>query len=456
MHVHDSARGNPWLWPLALSIITLLAFALRWYYVSTAVVLNPVRGDAIQYYSYAWNLLHHGIFAKDAPGALAITPDDYRDPGYPAFLALWMRALGNGAAWYAGVLIGQAALGALTVTLAMQLGRHWLSPRWTIGAGLLMAVWPHSISINGYLLSETLFGFLCALAVLLCARACQLKSPGWAAMTGTVFGAAALTNAILLPFGLLLAGFLGWRKLAPTRVCVALTVGALLLPGAWAIRNMQISTPESGTSSTDRALQNLVQGSWPDYHSAWRASVLGDEAAQSKAHQTLHAIDLEYTNLRESPIAGASMILRRLWQHPLNTAVWYLGRKPAQLWGWDIQIGQGDIYVYPTKNAPFQIRRPWIALEVICHALNPILLLLALVGMFSAWRRKREGGTANERTALVVVICLLAFVTLVYSLLQAEPRYSTPFRAFELLLAITAIAKIVTRLSDRRRLQSEA
>jgi 4-amino-4-deoxy-L-arabinose transferase-like glycosyltransferase len=447
-----STSRNRWRWPLALFSLTLFALALRWYYASTAVVLNPVRGDAVQYYSYAWNLVHHGIFSKDAPGSSVIHPDSYRDPGYPLFLALWMKALGSASAWYASVLLCQALLGALTVTLATQLGRYWLSPRWAMCAGLLMAVWPHSIAINGYLLTETLFGFLSTLAMLLCARAYQLKSVGWAATSGLAFGAAALTNAILLPFGILLAGFLGWRKLAPSRVCIALAMGALLLPGAWAIRNGQVSTPVSGTSSTDRALQNLVQGSWPDYHSAWRASVLGDDAAQAKARQTLQAIDLEYSHLRKSPMSGAGDILQRLWEHPVATAIWYLGQKPAQLWGWDIQIGQGDIYVYPTKNAPFQISRPWILLEVVCHALNPILLLLAFAGVFYAWPRKRiwPTGTANELDALVAVVCLLAFVTLVYSLLQSEPRYSIPFRAFELLLSITTVAKFVSWLSDRR------
>ena len=34
-------------------------------------------------------------------------------------------------------------------------------------AGFLMAVWPHNVAIDGYLLSETLFGFLCALGLFL-------------------------------------------------------------------------------------------------------------------------------------------------------------------------------------------------------------------------------------------------------------------------------------------------
>ena len=113
----DPTSSNRWFWPLALFAITLLALVLRVYYVRTAVVDHPVRGDATQYYAYAWNLSQHGVFAKDAPGAATITPDNYRDPGYPLFLSVWMKALGSADAWYAAVLLCQALLGALAVIL---------------------------------------------------------------------------------------------------------------------------------------------------------------------------------------------------------------------------------------------------------------------------------------------------------------------------------------------------
>lgn len=445
-----------WHWLLALLAITVLALALRWYYVSTAVVLNPVRGDATQYFAYAWNLAHHGVFAKDAMNAAILHPDNYRDPGYPIFLALWMKMLGAGDAWYVAVLLCQALLGALTVALAVQLGKHWLSTRWAIASGLLMAVWPHSITINGYLLTETLFGFLCALGLLLFARACLHGSIWRATIAGLVIGAAALTNAVLLPFAILLAGFLAWRKLAPRKICVALAVGALLLPGAWAIRNTQIAAPTAGNSSKDRALQNFVQGAWPNFHDAYRNSVFGDAPTQASARNTLHAVDEEYAALSDSPASGAKAIMQRFNQHPWRYAAWYLLEKPQELWGWSVVIGQGDIYVYPTRNAPFQISPPWIALAAICHALNLLLMLLALASLPVAWlRRPSSHGQGNQagRTSLVSVICLLAFVTLVYTTLQAEPRYSIPFRSFEMLLAVTTLCWITTWVRDKRAIE---
>ncbi len=446
---HDRMQG--WFILLAL---TVLAFGLRWYYVDNAIVLNPVRGDATQYYAYALNLVNHGVFSKDLPDAGIVHPDNYRDPGYPVFLALWMKWLGAGEAWYAAVLMSQALLGALTVTLATQLGRHWLPLRWAAAAGVLMALWPHSITINGYLLSETLFGFLLAVGMLAGASAMQRHSTWRAAVAGLMLGAAALTNAMLLPFGILLAAVLAWRKLASRKLCVALAIGALALPGAWAVRNAAMVVPVAGNSSTDRALLNFAQGSRPEFQSAWRDSVLGDDVAQANAKITFQAVNEDYRMMRTSPLHGVASITQRFLRHPLQYARWYLVDKPALLWGWSIEIGQGDIFVYPTKNAPFQIQPVWIALAAICHAFNPVLMILALASLFFAWSprlRMMSQEWPTSRTALVAVICLAAFVTLVYSTLQAEPRYSIPFRPFEILLAMTSLCGSVAWWKTRKR-----
>lgn len=448
MTTSDDGQIKHWHGWLVLFAIFLFAFGLRWYYVSHALVLDPIRGDATQYYAYALNLSNHGIFSKDLPGATFVHPDNYRDPGYPAFLALWMKLLGAGDAWYAAVLLSQALLGALAVTFATQLGRYWLPLGWAAAAGVVMALWPHSITINGYVLSETLFGFLTVLGILGGARAFQLGSTRLAVMAGLTLGAAALTNAILLPFGILLAALLAWRRLSPRKLCVALAMGSLFLPCAWAARNAMVVVPVAGTSSTDRALLNLAQGSRPEFQAAWRDSVLGDDDAKAKASIVFQHVDADYAQLRSSPLRGVTIMLRRFSQHPLQIARWYLIEKPALLWGWSIEIGQGDIFVFPTRNAPFQIQPTWIALAAICSAANITLMLLALAGVLLArWLpldRPRAKPHPASRAALVTTASLVAFVTLVYSTLQAEPRYSIPFRSFEILLALTALYAAAT------------
>jgi hypothetical protein len=198
------------LWWAALIVIGLVAFALRWYYDSHAIIDRPVRGDAVQYYTYAWNMVHHGVFSRSLPGSASVVADNFRDPGYPAFLAFWMAIRGDYPGAYWPTLLSQAVLGALTVVLLMAAARRWLPDRWLIGAGLLMAVWPHSVTITSYLLSETLLGFLCALGFFLLTQAFRHGKHWLALLTGVVFGMAALTNAVVLPFVPILCLLLWW------------------------------------------------------------------------------------------------------------------------------------------------------------------------------------------------------------------------------------------------------
>ncbi len=437
-----------WVWVLAVIIVTLLALGLRWYYVSTAWVINPIRADAAQYYAHAWNLVLHGVFSGSKPGAATVIADNYRDPGYPLLLAFWMKIFSNQALWYAAVLLSQAVLGALTVTWAMLLGRRWLDWRWATAAGVLIAVWPHNIAIASNLLSETLFGFLCALAMLLAARASDRSSTGWAVVAGLAFGAAALTNAILLPFGVLLALYLAWRRLVPRRVWIGLLVGALLLPGGWAIRNAQLPAQSGAQTSTDRALQNLVQGSWPTYHAAYALLAHGDQ----RGAPTFRAIDHEYQLLRHSPGAGARAILHRMAQHPLRYLAWYTLEKPAALWGWSIAVGQNDIYVYAVRYSPFDSNPVMRALAAVCHTINPLLAVLALgcVVIVLVRHRRPLPHSAHGKVALESVLLLLVYVTVVYSILQTDPRYAIAFRAFEILLAMTSCAVLIKRILEFR------
>ncbi|WP_458071596.1 glycosyltransferase family 39 protein [Rhodanobacter sp. BL-MT-08] len=438
-----SNNTQSWRWTISLFCLTFLALIVRWYYVSTALVIHPVRGDATQYVSYAWNLLTHGTFAKDLPGSASITADNYRDPGYPLFLALLMKAFGTEDIWYASVLLCQALLGALTVALSTQLGKFWLASRWALLAGILMAVWPHSVSITGVLLSETLLSFLCAAALLAFAIACRRGSYYWAFSSGLIFGAAALTNSVLVPFGVVLAALFAWRRLAARPLCAALAIGALLLPGCWALRNSQLP-PASVDSSRDRALLNFAQGELPNYHQAYRDSFFGNAVQKKHASATLSAVDAQYALLRKSLPDGLGAFLGEVEKQPASYAFWYLVEKPHELWDWNIVFGQGDIYVYPTVNSPFKTFRLWIALEAVCQSLNPLMTLLGAAGLLSLalsshfrhWASPARHGLAP----LIAVAFLLAFATTVYCVLQEEPRYSIPYRPFEILMAFTAIA----------------
>jgi len=417
-------------WWLAMAAIGLCALLIRVYYISHAAVDHPIRGDATQYFAYAWNLAHHGIFSKAQPGSAVILPDSFRDPGYPVFLALWMNVSEDGLSWYWHVLMSQGLLGALTVVLLTNAARGWLPDRWLVATGLLMAVWPHGVSINGYLLSETLYGFLCALAFSLLVIAVRRTSIGWIAAAGGIFSLAALTNAVLLPFAPLLAIYLAIRRRAPRRLIVTLAVSALLIPACWSVRNMQL--PPSASSS-GRAMTNLVQGSWPEYHPSYRAMANGSLEGLRTYRAIQHEADIAIAN----PAEGLSRMKARMAAAPMHYLAWYLS-KPALLWDWGIRIGEGDIYVYPTHSSPFLQNPVLRALASLCWGINPLLMLLAFIGCLSLlWPNARKT-SASEAAGL-----LLLYVTFVHSVLQAEPRYSIPYRGFEILVASIGLQQMV-------------
>lgn len=411
----------------------LAALAMRWYYVTHAQVLQPldlpnVRADAVDYYRYAWNLVHHSTFANDLPGAPGVHPNSFRDPGYPVFLALWMTVTSNYDTWYAGVLVTQALLGALTVSFLVLAIRARVPNVALAVAALLMAIWPHSVAMSSFVLSENLLAFLCATALLLLRRATDTSSPAAFLAAGAVFSLAALTNAALLPIALIIALALLLRRLGHRRALAMLALASLVLPAIWFIRNV---TTEPGDGAAQRASMNLVQGSWPTYHTAYQLAMRGD----AEGLRTSAAIDSEIASFRQGTRAGMTTLCTRMCAAPLTYLSWYL-EKPALLWGWDIRIGQGDVYVYPTRNSPFKTVALWRAIEAFCFVLNPLLMLGAAAGALIAIVRR-----STSSIALAMAVLALS-ITAIYAVLQSEPRYSVAFRGVEIALAAMGITAV--------------
>ena len=446
---------------VAVAGVVAIALFLRWYYVVTAMVVNPMRGDAVQYYSYAWNLLNHHVFSMANPGAELVPPDSYRAPGYPLLLAAWMALVDDFDLWFAVVVLTQCVLGALTAGMTVLLARFWLPLGWSVLAGLLAAVWPHSITVTGYLLSETLFGFLALLSILLYGLMLKRGSPAVAASAGLCLGVATLVNPTLLPMVLLLPLVALWRGDAVKRSLLTFALCAALLPAAWEARNAML--PTSASASRDRALQTLVIGSWPGFTAAWRESaglepntardipVSEREARVSSGKQKLQVVEQEQQVMLRSPGAGLAMLGNRFAASPLTYLKWYLIQKPSSFWGWDIQIGQGEIYIFPTMNSPLENVPALRALVSACHGMNVLLGIAAMiVALISIVRRRMPAiATAPGAGVVSVVGWLLVGVTTIHTLLQAEPRYSIPYRSFEIALAVTAMACLVTWIRDR-------
>lgn len=435
-----SLTQNKWLYFLLVSIIFILALGFRWNYINTAEVINPVRGDAAQYYKYAWNLANYGVFsgAEINEASTEIVPDSYRDPGYPALLAIILKITPNHETWYSTVLILQAILGSLAVIFSMFLANYWLPRIWVLIAGLFITVWPHSVVFSGYLLTEILVSFFCTLGLWLLAYSFKRNNKITLTISGLCIGAAGLTNAVLLPFGIILSIFGIFILSKQWRFWLIFLLSASLLPGLWAARNSQLSiATENANNSTYRAYQNLVQGSWPIYHKAYKGMFMGDEFSKEIMTEIHREIDL----LAENPESGKKAIAERLLQEPMYYIAWYLFKKPVLLWDWEIGIGQGDIYVYPTINSPLDQNFVLRILTSIMHGFVHIITLLmfaCIVIMAFTKGNLLENKTLNSRFALYICVFITLYVTGIYTIFQSEPRYSIPFRPFGILLAVTS------------------
>jgi type IV secretory pathway VirB2 component (pilin) len=420
---------------LAIALLTgVLAVIVRWYFVTRAQVLQPLYvdagwGDAAEYYRYAWHMVHHGVFSSDIISAPRPNPDGFRDPAYPAFLALEMMFTDDYDRWYAIVLLTQAVLGGLTVTCATLAMRDAM-PTWLLAlAGTTMALWPHLVAIPAYVLSENLTALFFAIAALALGECAKRQSMTYAVAGGVAMALAALTNAVLGPLALLLALVFAWKRSMPRRqllVLVLVVVAPLL---AWGLRNSTIHGP---FSSTFRAEINLVQGSWPTYHAASQLSAKHEAVGT----QTIEAINLEIAALHIDRAEGLRVMAERMSHAPGTYIAWYLC-KPALLWGWEIALGAGDIYAYPTRNSPFITNPVMKLIEAITYMLNGVLGVLALGGLAVVMTRR------SPPAAMLTFAVTAAWVTLVYGVLQSDARYSIPYRSAEIALACVAVSAIL-------------
>ncbi|QDE38795.1 hypothetical protein FIV34_06060 [Luteibacter pinisoli] len=425
-------KDAPWIPFLIAGLGAILAISVRWYFAAHAQVYQPLQehtsfGGAAEYYRYAWNLLHHHLFSSgyiDDPHPAA---DTFRDPGYPFYLAMFMAVSDSYEGWYSAVVLSHAFLGGVTVACIV-LAMRGVVPTWLLFAvATATAWWPHSVVISACILSENLTAPMWALFVLLVRESVDRKSMPLAAAAGLALAAASLTNSVLTPLVFPLALVLAWKRLMSTRQLIVLFAALALPVGAWALRNSQVT---ASLSSLYRVEVNLVQGSWPTYHLATQLEARHDPLGIKASR----AINDEIGAMQADPRTGIALLAERMGRAPGAYAAWYAS-KPALLWGWEVGLGAGGIYIYPTHGSPFITSPAWRGVEAVAFVLNDALAVLALAGLVLSLL------VARPPISIVVLALTVAWITVVYGVLQSDPRYSIPFRSAEITLACFALWK---------------
>lgn len=168
------------------------------------------------------------------------TPTAGWPPGYPFFLGAVFRAFGEGAWQTYGANI---ALAVATVAIVYAIGAFTFGRRAAAVGAIALALWPGQVYFASLTLSEPLFTFLFALAMLMllmAPRAGRWRG-GAVLLFGIALGAATLTRGqalVLLPLAVAYwAGPLRWRRAACWGMLAALVVALMLAP--WVARNEQ-------------------------------------------------------------------------------------------------------------------------------------------------------------------------------------------------------------------------
>lgn len=403
---------------LLLGLIFSLSLLYRDAYIHNMVIDNPIRNDARQYVLYGYNLANRQIYSTSLPTETPV-PDSYRSPGYPLLVAACFL-IGGEAKYYSLLLNIQAVLSALTAVMVYFLGKKILPFKWAVGGAVLVGTSPHLVAMTGYVLTETLFGFLLVLALLCFIHALEKDRVVHYAGAGTLFGMCYLTNetVLFLPFILVAAVLISDKSPKANGknlrfMLLVFSVVFLLFPSAWTTRN-RLSLPPDVPTGGQRAVATATHGAYPGF-----------------VHKDAK---YKYFPYREDPLQPEfssswsgffKILLPRIQERPVRYMSWYLFEKPFYLWSWNILQGQGDVFVYPVKSSLFDRSRVADIVRIVMKLMHPLWVLFAFSGMIWVIRILNRSPD-NRKAAFIFVV--LVYYTLIYMIFAPWPRYAVPLR----------------------------
>jgi len=430
---------------LALGAFLLIGLHLRIVSVSETEVIFPLRADAGHYFMYAFNLRHKHTYSSEI-GNLAdpkspVTPDALRSPGYPLFLTLFVDTPPN-KRLVDRILVSQAILSTLTILMAFFFLRGFLSPPLGLIGALLVALSPHLIVANSYLLTETLFCFFIVLLGCFVGLFASRPSLWISSILGVVIGLAGLVRPSLQYFPILIAFLLvfhfGWRK--GIRFFVVLLIGFALAYSPWIIRNMVTL----GKTGDNRLMVNFLHhGMYPNF-------TYNDI---KESHGFPYRFDPRSDEIGKNVPSVLKEISARFAQQTAKHLKWYLLEKPLTFWSWNIIQGSGDAFIYPVSTSPYFKNSCFRWTRLLMVHLHWPIVLLAMFGCLTAWL-PLAGIGLHETSIFTARFSSLLFLyfTLIHLVGAPFPRYSVPLRP--LLYGLALFPLYFLSLALRKRYQT--
>jgi len=224
---------------VVITAIIILALSLRMYSINT--VKYKMEYDALNYHNMANQFLEKGFLGYPLWSLPKGEPNAYVTPGYPLFISLIYKLVGNSQeAGIMAVKFVQAILSTLSVFIMYLIGKRIKSPVVGIIAALLASIYPTFLVVAAYHLTETLYLFVFLLYLYLQIISNQNNSKLLNFITGIIFGAAVLVRPTVFPLFLvvyLFEYFINKNKKAMKNM-LFFSLGLILIMLPWWIRNI--------------------------------------------------------------------------------------------------------------------------------------------------------------------------------------------------------------------------
>jgi 4-amino-4-deoxy-L-arabinose transferase-like glycosyltransferase len=432
----SSRSFQPRLILIGLILITLLGAFLRLHTTLNTTVLAPLRADAGEYFSYAYNLQHYGVYSRQltflTPSIRpAVQPDAMRSPGYPLFLLPFASAEPTNKT-ILDITLAQALLGVLMIPLVYLLSKPMLSGIWSLLPPLLVAISPQLVLAGTFVLSESLFTFLFLLTLICTFKI--LEKPGrwgWAFAAGALLAIAALTRPTvqyLLP--IVAAGiYLMAPRFHRIKPAITLVIGFMMVFGPWMMRNYLSLGMLSDPTLT---VSTLLHGHYPDFMYQGKPESLGYP----------YRFDPNATAIGANVGTVLAEILRLFIDQPLTYLRWYLVGKPLAFFSWGDVASTNELFTYPTLQSPY-LTDVWFAgLKNAMRVMHALWMLLGLAAVVLCWKSHWLRNGKSKAGIQILAVVVLYFIA-VHIVGFPIARYSVPLLPVMYILAVFTLSRVV-------------
>jgi 4-amino-4-deoxy-L-arabinose transferase-like glycosyltransferase len=417
---------------LLLVLLLSLSAYIQLTVVSQTVVDAPLRADASEYFSYAYNLHHHGVYSiqrtwTDEPAPARLVPDAARPPGYPIFLAL-LGTPEPTQAYLLRVSFAQAVIGVASVWLTYLIGSMLMGRALSMAAATITAIAPQLATVSTYLLTESLFMFLLLASVFSLLQAVNRQKRWLYAVSGLLWGVTSLVRATSEYFPvLLLVAVLIIPALRSYRRNALIAFACFILAmSPWFIRNQSAAVSRSSPSLL---IKTLAHGSYPDFMYQQRPETFGFP----------YRFDPDADRDTRDLPSIVSHIGGLFKAHPLEYGRWYLIGKPYFFLSME-DVQSFDILIYPVTHSPYYEDLRFATLRWLSLCLHWPLMILGLAGSLLVLLRPRWLRLDIPARRDAFILALLVVYAIGFHMIAAPfPRYAIPFRPFVYVLAFMSM-----------------